>query len=67
MNEELVQNSVMNEKIVKNFVMNHWSGGRCVPDESKDLIFQVVKLNFVYVDMCFPRSAVGLWNSCTPL
>ena len=33
-----------------------------VSDESKELIFQVVRLNFVYVDLCVHRSAVGLWD-----
>ena len=40
---------------------------RAAPDvlfliESKDLVFQVVGLNFVYIDLCFHRSAVGLWD-----
>ena len=38
------------------------SAGCVVSDESKDLIFQVVGLNFVYVDLCFHCSAVGLWD-----
>ena len=33
-----------------------------VSDESKDLIFQVVRLNFVYVDLCFHRSSECLWD-----
>ena len=33
-----------------------------VSDERKDLIFQVVRFNFVYVDLCFHRSAVRLWD-----
>ena len=41
----------------------HWCSAGCVaPDESKYLIFQVVGFNFVYVDLCFHRSAVGLWD-----
>ena len=41
----------------------HWCSAGCVVSvENKDLVFQVVRLNFVYVDLCFHRSAVGLWD-----
>ena len=30
--------------------------------KARTFIFQVVRLNFVHVDWCFHRSAVGLWG-----